>query len=107
MTPSNHLPVAELIAQDLDADLEEICRICGLDVEELRQWILEGVAEPRSGSACDWQFSARQLRRVSVARRLRRDLELDARALPVVLDLIEEVETLRRRVRLLERVIED
>ncbi|MFW6339779.1 MAG: hypothetical protein ACOC0Q_02815 [Wenzhouxiangella sp.] len=29
------------------------------------------------------------------------------RPLPLVLDLIEEVEALRRRVRLLERVIED
>ena len=107
MNPSNDLPVAELIAQDLEADLDEISRICGLEAEELRQWIQEGVTEPRAGSVRGWQFSARQLRRVWVARRLRRDLELDTRALPVVLDLIEEVESLRRRVRLLERVIED
>nr|WP_275401577.1 chaperone modulator CbpM [Wenzhouxiangella limi] len=91
----------------MDADLDDICRICGLEVEELRQWIEEGVAEPRSIEARQWRFSARQLRRVRVGRRLRRDLEIDARALPVVLDLIEEVETLRQRVRLLERVIED
>ncbi len=107
MNPSNRLPVAELIGQELDADLDEICRICGLEAEELRQWIQEGVAEPRGGEGRTWRFSARQLRRVWVGRRLRRDLELDTRALPVVLDLIEEVESLRRRVRLLERVIED
>ncbi|MFP4208366.1 MAG: chaperone modulator CbpM [Wenzhouxiangella sp.] len=107
MNASNQWPVAELIGQDLDADLEEICRVCGLEIDELRHWIQEGVAEPRSPAAARWQFSARQLRRVWVARRLRRDLELDTQSLPLVLDLIEEVEALRRRVRLLERVIED
>ncbi|SRR6056297_557184 len=107
MSPTEQLPIAELIAQDFDADLDEICRVCGLDSDELRRWIEEGVAEPRAAAAPSWQFSARQLRRVWVARRLRRDLEVDTRSLPLVLDLLEEVEALRRRVRLLERVIED
>ncbi len=107
MSRSDQLPVAELIAQELDPDLEEISRVCGLNLDELRQWIDEGIAEPRRKDTKRWQFSARQLRRVWVARRLRRDFELDARSLPLVLDLIEELETLRRRVRLLERVIED
>lgn len=107
MSPSEQTPAAELIGQDLDADLNEICRVCGLEIDELRQWIEAGVAEPRAAGAPSWQFSARQLRRVWVARRLRRDLEVEAHSLPLVLDLIEEVEALRRRVRLLERVIED
>ncbi len=107
MDPSNKLPVAEIIGHDLDADLEQVCRLCGIDSDELLAWVREGIAEPRGPEAGRWQFSARQVRRVWVARRLRRDLELDVHALPVVLDLIEEVETLRRRVRLLERVIED
>ncbi|TVS11199.1 MAG: MerR family transcriptional regulator [Wenzhouxiangella sp.] len=107
MDSSNKLPVAEIIGHDLDADLEQVCRLCGLDSEQLLDWVQEGIAEPRGREARHWQFSARQVRRVWVARRLSRDLELDPRALPVVLDLIEEVEGLRRRVRLLERVIED
>lgn len=67
----------------------------------------EGVAEAQGPEQAHWRFSARQVRRVYIARRLKRDLELDTQALPVVLDLIEEVESLRRRVRLLERVIQD
>gem|GEM_PF-7065535 len=41
------------------------------------------------------------------ARRLRSDPELDTHAPPVAPDLIGDAETLRRRVRLLERVNED
>lgn len=107
MTPSKTLPIAEIIGQELEADLEQVCRLCGLESAELRDWVLEGVAEPQGPDAPHWRFSARQVRRVFVARRLKRDLEIDIRALPVVLDLLEEVELLRRRVRLLERVIED
>ena len=107
MDPSNKLPVAEIIGHDLNADLEQVCRLCGIDSEELFEWVRAGIAEPSGPEVGRWQFSAQQVRRVWVAGRLRRDLELDVHALPVVLDLIEEVETLRRRVRLLERVIED
>jgi len=107
MSPSSKLPVAEIIGHELEADLDQVCRLCGLDSQELLDWVHEGVAEPRGPESGHWRFSARQVRRVFVARRLKRDLELDTHALPVVLDLIEEVELLRRRVRLLERVIED
>ncbi|MGY6554410.1 MAG: chaperone modulator CbpM [Wenzhouxiangella sp.] len=107
MTPSTQMPVAEIIGQELEADLEQVCRLCGLDSAELLDWVREGVAEPQGPESGHWRFSARQVRRVYVARRLKRDLELDTRSLPVVLDLIEEIESLRRRVRLLERVIED
>lgn len=107
MSPASKLPVAEIIGHELEADLEQVCRLCGLDIEELLDWVREGVAEPHGPDSGHWRFSARQVRRVFVAGRLKRDLELDTGALPVVLDLIEEVESLRRRVRLLERVIED
>ncbi len=107
MTPSKTLPIAEIIGQELEADLDQVCRLCGLDSTELLDWVREGVVEAQEPASGHWQFSARQVRRVYVARRLKRDLELDTRALPVVLDLLEEVQTLRRRVRLLERVIED
>lgn len=107
MTPSTPVPIAEIIGQDLEADLEQVCRLCGLDTAELLDWVHEGVAEPQGPEGGAWRFSARQVRRVYLARRLKRDLDLDTRALPMVLDLIEEIETLRGRVRLLERFIED
>ena len=107
MTPSNTLPMAEIIGQELEADLDQVCRLCGLDSAELVDWLREGVVDAQKPAGDHWRFNARQVRRVYVARRLKRDLELDTHALPVVLDLIEEVQTLRRRVRLLERVIED
>ncbi len=107
MTPSNTLPIAEIIGQEMAADLDQVCRLCGLDSAELLEWVREGVVEPQELDAARWRFNPRQVRRVYVARRLKRDLELDTPALPVVLDLIEEVQTLRRRVRLLERVVED
>lgn len=107
MTPSSHLPVTEVLGQEFEADLDQICRLCGLETQELLAWIREGIAEPHGQEPAQWRFSTRQVRRVRVARRLQRDLELDPQVLPMVLDLLEELEQLRHRVRVLERVLED
>ena len=47
----------------------------------------------------DWHFPGPQVRRAQRAARLMRDLELDLPATALVLELLEEVERLRARVR--------
>jgi len=100
-------PLAELIDQDLTLGLDELCRACDLPRETLLEWLAEGVAEPRSHDAIAWSFSARQFRRLRVAGRLSRDLQIDTPALPLVLDLLEEIEQLRARLRVLRGLLDD
>lgn len=106
MSGKDQQPVSEIIGQDQELDLNELCRLCNLESEVLIEWVEEGVTEPRDGHSSEWRFSARQLKRVSTARRLQRDLDVDTRALPLVLDLLEELEQLRRQVRMLQRLID-
>ncbi|AKS41619.1 chaperone modulator CbpM [Wenzhouxiangella marina] len=100
------VPLVELLDHDTRLGMEELCRACELSREELLTWVAEGVAEPRDAGAGEWHFSLRQFRRLRTARRLRRDLDVVPSDLPLVLDLIEELEQLRRRVRSLERLLD-
>lgn len=94
----------ELVDQQAELELRELCRICGIRREVVTEWVKEGVVEPHGGDR--WRFAGYQLRRIRLAGRLQRDLDLETTALPVVLDLVEEVETLREQVRVLKRMFD-
>ncbi|MCC5864600.1 MAG: MerR family transcriptional regulator [Wenzhouxiangella sp.] len=98
--------IVEELAVGQALDVSELCRVCELSQELLIEWVAEGVTEPRSSRSGEWRFGPRQLKRVRKARRLQADLGLETTALPLVLDLLDEVEQLRRRVRLLERLVD-
>jgi len=104
---NNDSPVTEIIEPDTELDPSTICRACNLSSEVLIEWVEAGVVEPRESGRREWRFSVAQLQRARAARRLQRDLELHTSSLPVVLDLLEEVQQLRHRVRMLERLIDD
>lgn len=92
----------ELFEQETELHLSELCRICDVSREVVIEWVQEGVVEPH-GEA-QWRFPARQLGRLRRASRLQQDLELESHVLPVVLDLLEEIERLRNEVRVLRRL---
>ena len=94
----------EVLEQETELQLSELCRVCGVSREVVVEWVNEGVVEPRGQE--QWRFPARQLGRLRRARRLQQDLELDSQSLPLVLDLLEEVERLRNEVRVLRRLRE-
>ena len=98
------LLAGELLEDDLELTLAELCRVCALPDERVVELVAEGVVEPRGRSRESWRFSAVSLRRVRRAARLERDLGVNAAGAALVLDLLEEIEALRARLdRLAER----
>ncbi|MDT8408613.1 MAG: chaperone modulator CbpM [Wenzhouxiangellaceae bacterium] len=83
-------------------DLDELCAILELRSEVVCEWVEEGVVHPVGQRHSEWRFHSRELQRALRARRLQRDFELTTESLPLVLDLIGEVDRLRHRIRLLE-----
>lgn len=94
----------ELLNRELELEAGEVGRLCGVSREVVIEWIEEGVAEPLDRER--WRFSGHQIRRLRTAGRLQRDFDLDTSTLPLILDLVEEVEHLRRRVRVLQRLVD-
>ena len=78
--------------------LIELCQACGVDAEEVRVWVLEGVLEPVGQGPHDWCFAGSALRRARLATRLARDLEVNAAGVALALDLLDEIAELRSRL---------
>lgn len=64
-----------------------------------------GLLEPSGNAIEQWQFASRDLRRMRAAQRLVDDLGVNLSGAALILDLIEERDTLLTRVALLERLV--
>lgn len=83
--------------------LTELTRVCGVDVEQVRLMVGEGMLQPRGGAPEHWRFTGIEVRRTRRALRLQRDLEVNLPGAALALDLLDEIEALRRRLHCLEQ----
>lgn len=88
-----------VLDDDLDFSLRELCRICAINAETIIEMVEEGVVEPQGVGPREWRFRATSLRRVQITLRLQRDLRINLAGAALVLDLLEELEELRRHSR--------
>ncbi|HXP65847.1 MAG TPA: chaperone modulator CbpM [Steroidobacteraceae bacterium] len=78
--------------------LKDLSRMCSVDERHIVQFVEEGVLnviEVRS----EWHFTGDALRRARLAVRLERDLELNLAGVALAVELIEEIEQLRRQIK--------
>ncbi len=90
--------------------LGQVCRLTGLHAEAIVTWVEEGLIEPSSGltsGPSHWRFSGSTLARIQGILRLQQDLALEPGGAALVLELSEELQRLRERVRILESLLHD
>lgn len=75
-------------------NLQQLTAACALDAAFVEQCVALGLADV-SGTMQEWVFDAATRLRLERAWRLHRDLDLHPGALPLVLELLDEVEALR------------
>jgi chaperone modulatory protein CbpM len=102
MTRSSEPLQGIVLDETLLVGLEELTNLCGVSNDLLRRLVGEGLLEPTGDTPADWRFSGLEVRRARRALRLRRDLELDWSGIALALDLLDELEELRMRIRCLE-----
>lgn len=89
----------QIVEEDVEFTLVELCRASGASEEQLTLWVAEGAVEPQGAAPQEWRFSGAALRRVRTARRLAQDLEINAPGIALTLDLLDEISVLRARAR--------
>jgi chaperone modulatory protein CbpM len=77
--------------------LEDLSKMCAVDEQHIVQYVEEGVLNV-VGVRTEWHFSGAALRRARIALRLERDLELNLAGVALAVDLLEELERLRRQL---------
>lgn len=89
-TPANY--------QDIYLTFSEVIKTCGCEPE----WLIGLIEESAlniEGAPEQAQFSGYQLTQVRRALRIRRDFAASVQATALILELLDELETLRKRVR--------
>lgn len=90
------LLTGSVLDDDLILSLRELCHLCGVNAERVMDMVDEGVLEPQGSTIQEWRFGGTCVRRVQIALRLQQDLRVNLAGAALILDLLEELEELRR-----------
>jgi chaperone modulatory protein CbpM len=93
-TSSEQLVVEEQVQFTLD----QLSWACRVDLDQLIVYVQHGVLEPLGAGPDDWRFTGPALQRARTASRLQRDLEVHVSSLALVLDLLDQIDGLRRQL---------
>jgi len=95
--------IAEALSLDerVTLTLDQMVEMSELPVEDLRALVDYGALAPVDPAASSWTFTASWVVVARTAGRLRRDFELDAHSLSVVLRYVQRVEALEAELRAL------
>ncbi|MGA2709502.1 MAG: chaperone modulator CbpM [Steroidobacteraceae bacterium] len=86
----------EIVEQTLTLSIRDLSRICTVEASRIVELVDEGILTVQLDAAGEWQFSGETLRRARIALRLQRDLEINLPGVALALELLAEIEQLRR-----------
>ncbi|MGF1625277.1 MAG: chaperone modulator CbpM [Alphaproteobacteria bacterium] len=87
-----------VLDDEIELTLDQLTYFCAPRHEHISTLVEEGVLQPQGGSQAEWRFSGRVLHRAAKAVRLQRDLDVNAHAIALIMDLLDEIESLRSRL---------
>lgn len=100
---SRIIEITSVVVDDrLELSLEDLSKACQVDEAVIVAYVDEGIVTPRVRNARSWQFSGVMLPRLARALRLQRDFELNTAGVAFALDLLGEIEGLRKRLNRLQ-----
>lgn len=96
---SELLLTGHIVEEEIQLTLDDLCVACAVHAERIVELVEEGVLEPAVREPGSWRFGGSSLRRARVALRLQRDLEINLAGVALALELLDEIESLRARLR--------
>ena len=78
--------------------VKDLSRLCAVDERHIVEFVEEGVLNVVEINSTEWHFTGGALRRARLALRLERDLELNLAGVALALELMEELDRLRREL---------
>jgi chaperone modulatory protein CbpM len=90
---------AVIVEAELHFSLHELSRACGASVSVIESLVHEGILTPRGEHPTVWRFEGSLLPRARRAARLSSELELGPSGTALVLELLEEIASLKAQLR--------
>lgn len=91
-----------LLDEQAELSLHDLCHACSTSTEWVVELVDEGVLEPIGHEPSRWRFSGPSLLKARAAIRMQQDLHINLAGVALALDLMEEIDTMRERLRRLE-----
>ena len=88
-----------ILEEQTELTLGDLCRACAVESSSIMELVEEGVLTPEGEAPGQWRFTGLHLHRARVAARLQRDLGVNLAGAALALELLEEMEVLRARLR--------
>jgi chaperone modulatory protein CbpM len=86
----------QILEEQIEFSITEFCSICAVAERQIVELVEAGVIS--TTSVTQWRFSGADLRRARISLRLQRDLGVNPAGTALVLDLLERIESLERRL---------
>lgn len=101
VTSENNLPhdAICILEEQTQLTLVDLCGACAVHAERIIELVNVGVLEPIGREPAHWRFGGASLHRAHTALRLQRDLEINLAGVALALELLDEIESLRVRLR--------
>ena len=94
--------MSDIFEELSEISLARLCRDCRVDADTVIEFVDAGLLTPHGRTQTEWRFNRLSIMRMNRARRLCQDLGLNTAGAALALELIDELETLRRKVAVLE-----
>lgn len=98
-TELESLLLAELLDDNAKLSLAELCHVCQMPAEQVIGLVDYGIIEPLETELPHWRFHSVAVRRVKFVKHLQQDLGVNISGAALALELFEELELLRARLR--------
>lgn len=90
-------PISAMLLDDsVELSLAELCAACRVSEQLVIDIVAEGIVEPLGGEHGQWRFSGVAVARVQRVVRLQEEFEVNLPGAALALELLEEIERLRR-----------
>ena len=91
-----------LLDERAELSLHDLCHACSTSTAWVVELVDEGVLEPIGHEQAHWRFYGPSLLRARAAMRMQQDLQINLAGVALALDLMEEIEAMRERLRRFE-----
>jgi chaperone modulatory protein CbpM len=92
----------ELLDEGTEITLVQLCRSCAVRAETIEAMVEQGILEPSGTRGHHWYFPATSIKRMRIALRLQRELEVNLAGAALALELLERIDQLNARLRAID-----
>ena len=97
--PDEPCLTGEILEEGAVLTVRDLTHMFAVGEQHIVEWVEEGVINVIEVKASEWRFRGAEVRRARIALRLERDLGINAPGVALALELLEELEQLRRERR--------